>query len=288
MISTQFKQRLLSSSLGFFIIAISIYFSFNPLFQPVFVLLNALLISLALREYYHLVEHKGFQPLSFIAILFSIIYIFATAFSLHIPYYDALPSLVLLLSFIVFFLILFYRSTPPIVNLAVTVFGMIYLTIPLSCILKINYFFPSGTQDGRLWLAYVLTISKITDVGAYFIGKWKGHHLLAPFISPKKTIAGSLGGIIFALVISLGFALLSQFTEMKHIFHLTIWQSLWLGFLISVLSQAGDLSESLLKRDAGIKNSSRLPGLGGILDTVDSLVFTLPLMYLLLRMSLFD
>ena len=169
-------------------------------------------------------------------------------------------------------------------NLAITLFGIIYLTLPISCALRINYFFPEqAAQDGRLWLAYVLLVTKMTDIGAYFCGKTLGKNKLAPSISPKKTIEGALGGLGAALITSLIFTLLASTLT---IFPMSFLQSIWIGIAMSVLAQLGDLSESLLKRDAGVKDSSHLPGLGGMLDIVDSLIFTLPLMYLLLKMEI--
>jgi phosphatidate cytidylyltransferase len=158
------------------------------------------------------------------------------------------------------------------------------LTLPISCALRINYFFPThALEDGRLWLAYVLLVTKMTDIGAYFCGKIFGKNKLAPSISPKKTVEGALGGLGAALLTSLIFAFFaSHFAP----FHMTFLQSIWIGITMSILAQLGDLSESLLKRDAGVKDSSHLPGLGGMLDIVDSLVFTLPLMYLLLKMQI--
>lgn len=284
--SSQFKQRLLMGSFGTIALFFCIYYSYLYFFKPIFILLNAGIISLALLEYYHLAQHKGFQPLAMLGISSSVIYVAALGFSMHHAHLAGLPSLVLLGFFVLFFLMFFNQRHPPLINLALTVFGIAYLTIPLSCIIRINYFFPpEALQDGRLWVSYVLIISKITDVGAYFSGKCLGKTKLAPSISPKKTVEGALGGLAAALIASLLFWAFSHLTHTAS-FHITAGQSIWLGLLFSVLAQLGDLAESLLKRDAKVKDSSHLPGLGGILDVVDSLVFTLPLMYLLLQMQI--
>lgn len=282
-ITKQFKQRLLMSSLGILILAFVIYYSFTSFFKPIFILLNAGIISLALVEYYHLARNKGFQPLIAFGIGFSIVYILALSVSLHEVAWSELPSFVLLFSLLILFILFFKHQTLALGNLAITLFGIGYLIIPLSCVLRINYFFPADSlEDGRLWLAYVLVISKMTDIGAYFCGKIFGKNKLAPSISPKKTIEGALGGLGASLITSVLFTFfVSHFTT----FHMTFFQSLWIGFTISILAQLGDLSESLLKRDAGVKDSSSLPGLGGMLDVVDSLIFTLPFMYLLLEIG---
>lgn len=285
--SRQFKQRMLISSLSTIALFLCIYFSFTPIFKPIFILVTAAIAGLALYEYYHLCKLKGLQPLVSLGIGSSIAYFIALPFSFHHPALSGLPSLVLLFSFLLFFLAFFKEHSACLSNLAATVFGFVYLVIPLSCILRINYFFPPHElEDGRLWLAYVLIISKMTDVGGYFLGKCFGKTKLAPLISPKKTVEGAFGGVGAALFTSILFSLAIPFGQMEPAFHLTLWQSIWLGLLISILAQLGDLAESLLKRDAGVKDSSHLPGLGGILDVVDSLVFTLPLMYLMLQMHL--
>lgn len=282
-LSTQFKERLFAGSLTLTLVFISIFFSHQSLFKPIFIGLNTLLICFALIEYYRLVQQRGFEPLVYPALGCSIIYMLALALSFENSYLSTLPNLILLGSFIVLFST-FFRYFSPIGNLAVTIFGIIYLTIPLSCAMRINYFFPSNElTDGRLWLFYVLIVSKSTDVGGYFIGKWKGKTKLARITSPKKTLEGAIGGLCFAMIVSLLFA--SFYSNQTDLIKISLWQSLWLGLIISILAQLGDLTESLLKRDAGVKDSNRLPGLGGVLDTVDSLVFTLPFMYIFLEIQ---
>jgi phosphatidate cytidylyltransferase len=282
--SRQFKQRLLISSVGILALIFSIYYSYTSFFQPIFILLNAGVISLALLEYYHLAQNKGFRPLIVVGIASSIVYVIALSLSFHHPSLAGISPLILLLSLLFIFLAGFKQQPSALGNLAITLFGIGYLTIPLSCVLRINYFFPADAlEDGRLWLAYVLLVSKITDIGAYFCGKILGKTKLAPFLSPKKTIEGAIGGAGAALVASLIFTL---FASHLAAFNMTWSQSIWIGLTVSILAQLGDLAESLLKRDAGVKDSSHLPGLGGMLDIVDSLVFTLPLVYLFLEMHI--
>jgi phosphatidate cytidylyltransferase len=146
--------------------------------------------------------------------------------------------------------------------------------------------FPFGSiQDGRWWLIYVLAVTKMTDIGAYFCGKLFGKTKLAAYISPKKTIEGSLGGLIIGIVTSYVFSegMHGWLTPLPMI--LTVSQSIWLGGITSFLAQFGDLSESLLKRDMGVKDSNQLPGVGGMLDMMDSLVFTAPFIYIYLKAS---
>jgi phosphatidate cytidylyltransferase len=282
----QLKQRIIMSTLGIVGLTSTIYFSFNPFFKPIFILLTAAVIGLALVEYYQLSQHCKFKPLIELGLSSAIAYIGTVGLSLYYPIFEAVPSLVLLFALVLFFLAFLRDQKAPVGNLAVTLFGIAYLVIPLSCVLRINYFFPENIgQDGRLWLAYVLTVTKMTDMGAYIVGKAFGKNKLAPSISPNKTIEGSLGGTFASLLASYLFYQFSS-SSIAPPFHLTAWQALGLGITFSLLSQVGDLGESLLKREAGIKDSSRLPGLGGALDVVDSLIFTFPLMYLLLQMRI--
>src|SRR5262245_10408538 len=156
----QFKQRLLASSLGILALVICIYYSFTPSFKPIFVLFFAGIISIALFEYYQLAQRKGFRPSVSLGIGSTIVYFIGVAFYLHYSYLDTLPSFILLGSLLLLFLIFFNQYPSSIGNLAVTLFGIVYLTIPLSCALRINYFFPDrAMEDGRIWLAYVLIVS---------------------------------------------------------------------------------------------------------------------------------
>lgn len=286
MLSNQLKERLLLGSLGIPVLIFIIYFSYIPLFKPVFVLSTLLITTLALLEFYQLALNKGIQPLIYPGMSCTIAYLLGVYTALQNPSLYWLPPFILFISLLIFFSAFFKKNENSLVNLAVTLLGFAYLTIPLSFILKLNYFvIPSSYWDGRLWLTYVIIVTKMTDVGGYFFGKMLGRTKLAPLISPKKTIEGALGGILLALVTSLFFYYL-QSTHSSLSLHITLWQSIWMALLISLFAQFGDLSESILKRDAGIKDSGHLPGLGGVLDIVDSLVFTLPLMYFILEIGL--
>lgn len=279
----QFQERLISGSVGFLALYFTIFFSNLSFFQPFFILFTAIATGVALYEYYCLTVQKGFSPLYKIGILSSSIYILGVGYTIYFPQLSELPSFILLGTLLLCFLYYFQKGESPLGNLAVTLFGILYVTLPLACVIKINYFFPfGGAEDGRLWLAYVLAVSKITDVAAYFTGMLKGKSKLAPNISPKKTKEGAIGGLLAAISLSFLFGLASAFGLIP--FHLTLWQSLWIGSLLSILAQLGDLTESLLKRDAKVKDSNDLPGLGGMLDIIDSLVFTLPFLYLLLQL----
>lgn len=280
------QQRLIISGLSVVCLLIIITASYNSLFAPFFALFTSAVIGLAQWEYYHIAKAKNCQPLVKIGIIGTVAYVFAIFLRAHFLWAVMLPEIVLGLILIGAFSYYFIKGTDPFVNLAITLFGIFYLTIPLSCLIDINYFHSEPiVRDGRWALLYLLLVTKMTDTAAFFIGKKFGRRKLSPYISPKKTWEGAFGGLAGAMITSVVLYILFNLFSNNPPLGLTFWQSLWLSFLISIAGQFGDLAESLLKRDVGVKDSSHLPGLGGMLDIVDSLVFTSPLMYIFLEMN---
>jgi CDP-diglyceride synthetase len=158
---------------------------------------------------------------------------------------------------------------------AFTLLAFLYLPWSLGYVLLLR-----ETPDPGLglWtLSLPLVASFATDTGAYFGGRFFGRHKLAPEISPGKTLEGSMGGILFSFL-----ALLAYTALVREVFPFGLLE-LWLfSLLLSLAAQLGDLAESMLKRFAGVKDSGRfLPGHGGLLDRLDSLLFTFPLTYFL-------
>lgn len=280
------QQRLIVSSVAIVLLIISITFSHHPYFAPLFVLLAAAAISVALLEFYAIPQAKGYQPLIKVGILATAAFAFAVYINTQWPMGKMLPEIVLGLTLVSAFSYFFAKGNDPFINLAVTLFGILYLTIPLSALIGINYFhMPPFVTDGRWCLVYLLAVTKMTDAFAYFVGKKWGKRKLSPYISPKKTLEGALGGFLGAVLASVILYMVFQFVFEVPPFNLSLSQSIWLAILISVAAQFGDLAESLLKRDVGIKDSSHLPGLGGMLDIFDSLIFTAPLMYIFLHLQ---
>lgn len=130
---------------------------------------------------------------------------------------------------------------------------------------------PFWQEEGLRYLFLVLFIVSASDVFAYYGGKRFGKNLLSPEISPKKTLEGALSGVVMATVVALIFGWLS---------HIPLIHAGIMGVLIAIVAQVGDLSESLIKRDAGFKDSGNLiPGHGGILDRTDSYIFAAAVAY---------
>ena len=119
----------------------------------------------------------------------------------------------------------------------------------------------------------------LTDIGCYYVGTKLGKHKLAPVISPNKTIEGSIGGAVFSV---LSAEVIGLYLGLNWI------TAFFAGIICTVFAQIGDLCESLLKRDAGVKDSgTSLPGHGGFLDRTDSFVFTIPIMYYFCKCFIF-
>ncbi len=185
-----------------------------------------------------------------------------------------------------FFRLLFRHENPPATNsdIATTILGFIYLGfLPCHLILLRNLCPHNIVIDpSKPWLdpgvaylwATMFTIWS-TDVFAYYAGKIFGKNLLYPQVSPKKTVEGSIGGLIAAIFFNtLVFYLSDNYIFKCHPFNFQLIQAPFMAIMVSVAAQLGDLCESLLKRDAGVKNSSEIiPGHGGLLDRGDSVLF---------------
>ena len=189
------------------------------------------------------------------------------------------PEAVFFLSILILFARHFQRKEGAIVDLAVSAFGLLYIALPLGMILGILHG-PHG-EDGRIWTAYLIATTKITDIGAYFGGNLWGRRKLAPMISPGKTLEGALCVLALSALTSFLFYLWSTWNQ-SFLFTLDAVEWIALGLILGCIAQFGDLSESLLKRDANKKDSNTLPGLGGVLDAVDSLLFNAPIVYFFL------
>jgi phosphatidate cytidylyltransferase len=136
------------------------------------------------------------------------------------------------------------------------------------------YFFIETRDAGIVYIFYSLFMIWATDSGAYFIGKATGKTKLWPEISPNKTVEGSIGGVVSALIVAVLFAIFSEINA-------TIFTLMAITVVLSIFGQIGDLVQSAFKRHFNVKDSGNiLPGHGGILDRFDSLLFVLPLLHL--------
>lgn len=225
------------------------------------------IIFVASKEYVQILEHKGFYPSLKVMFLAQVIIGV-------IAYFQRFDLVAVALTFCAigaFMWVLFRGRQPYIANVATTVLGMIYCGwFPLHLIFLRNLS-SDRFHDGLGFVVLMFTAVLATDIGCYYAGRHLGKHKLAPVISPNKTIEGSIGGAIAAVI---GALIIGYFIGLEWYF------SVMLGLLCTIFGQIGDLCESLIKRDAGVKDSGHsLPGHGGFLDRTDSFILTIPVMY---------
>ncbi len=260
-----------------------IAFSANPIVSGLVVAATAAMAGVGVWEYAKLASTKGVKPAVLLMVIVAACEVVAFFIGHKWIHSQELPVFVFAIGVGLFFLNRFRKAEEALVNVAVDFFGVAYVAVPLSYMLAILYpINPFPSMDGRWWLFYLIVVTKITDVGAYFVGRIWGKTALAPTLSPKKTVEGAAGGLVCAVLFSLGIVFLGRMYA-GTAFPLEYPDALWLGILIGVFGQIGDLAESLLKRDADVKDSNRIPGLGGVLDMIDSLIFTAPIVYFYLR-----
>ena len=225
------------------------------------------IIVVASKEYVKILKHKGFFPSIKIMVLSELI----LAWVAYVQRFDLAALVLTLCAMASFMWVLFCGRQPYIANVATTLLGIVYCGwFPLHIIFLRNMHCDKY-DSGLGFVVLMFTAILLTDIGAYYIGRHFGKHKLAQVISPNKTIEGSLGGIFFAVA---GAFIVGYFIDLQW------YLSIIAGLLCTVFAQLGDLSESLIKRDAGVKDSGdSLPGHGGFLDRTDSFVFTIPIMY---------
>ena len=281
MIFHDLAKRAIYTIISLLIIAVLLIFAYVPVVAWMITLLTAALGGIAMWEFVKLTNLSSKKHYRQLLIISAVVIIIGCYLSTLKTTFSMLPLALLFLGIIAVFIYHFNKIKGCTQSIAQGFFGLFYVAVPLGLILKILYLYSACKvgHEGRMWLVYLLVVTKITDVGAYFGGRLFGNKKLAASISPGKTVAGALSGFVVAIAFSFLFYALSHLLPN---FFLTFYESLWLGALIGVLGQVGDLAESLLKRAADVKDSNRLPGLGGVLDMVDSLLFTAPLIYFFL------
>ncbi|HEN21137.1 MAG TPA: phosphatidate cytidylyltransferase, partial [Desulfobacteraceae bacterium] len=151
------------------------------------------------------------------------------------------------------------------------VFGPLYVALPLVMLIMIDHL-----PNGNIWIFFILVVIFANDTGGFYFGRLLGRHKLHVSVSPNKTWEGAIGGTVSSLIAGFLFLYLMDFQKPGIIV-------MSLVLLISMSGQIGDLAESMLKRNCGIKDSGCiLPGHGGILDRIDGLLFSIPVLYLYL------
>jgi phosphatidate cytidylyltransferase len=255
-------RRTVVSLISITLATLLVVFAYSDFIKPLVLAFLALLSGIATWEYVQLAQAKGGTLLS------RHLVVFAALLTLSFALSGIGSVVVVLVALFVLFGLHFKEFKGSIIDLALSSFGLLYVAVPLGMLLAILY--SPGERDGRIWIAYLIAVTKLTDMGAYFGGQLLGRNKLAQAISPSKTIEGALSGLVVALLVSYLFYFLGT---------ITLIEAIVLGLVLGLLGQFGDLAESMLKRDAKKKDSNTLPGLGGVLDTVDSLLFTAPVLF---------
>ena len=236
------------------------------------------IVILASKEYIKILNHKGFLPSSIVIVISSFLFAALAYFNR----FDLVALAFTACSALAFLSVLFKGKQPYIANVATTILGFVYCgwfplhllflrdlgSYPLyDGIIKQNV----GTE-GAGYALFLFFAVILTDSFCYYTGCRFGKHKLSHVISPNKTIEGAIGGTATCVIFCLIFGIwVMQFPW---------YHALILGFLIAACAQIGDLCESMIKRDAGVKDSSNvLPGHGGFLDRTDSFIFTIPIVH---------
>ncbi|MCM8787606.1 MAG: phosphatidate cytidylyltransferase [Candidatus Omnitrophica bacterium] len=260
------KKRLITS------IILSALTFLAIIYYPLFVVLITVFIFIGLYEFFYMIEKKEvklFKPFGlFVGVLIPI------TISYRLSIKEGWQFLFVVIGiFLLFLLELTKKEThQPVLSISATIFGIIYISLCFSFLIRIRQF-----PQGERLVGFLILVTKSSDVGAYLFGKKYGRTLLLERVSPKKTLEGSVGGFLTSLTIGIIF---SQFVKV-----LTFIENFFLIIILAIISQLGDLFESLIKRDCQVKDSGKiLPGMGGVLDVIDSLIFTAPTFYLYIAM----
>jgi phosphatidate cytidylyltransferase len=282
-----FLRRLTSFVVLWTIVLTALFSSYPLISDYVFIVIMVSLGMTGLAEFYGLVAKRGLVCFERWGIFGGLLLMVGTFLNLtgHIGTSGS-PARVndFETGFLILFVLglclrqFFARSnTAGILAISTTLFGLMYVPWLLNFIQKIN-FFPK--VQGHYYLLYFIVVTKFSDCGAYVVGSLIGKHKMIPRISPAKTWEGFAGAIFGSALTSIIFV---YFFKDK-MFGMNQVHAIILGVVLGLAAVVGDLIESLFKREAGVKDSGRFfPGIGGILDLLDSLLFNAPIMYLYLR-----
>ena len=228
---------------------------------------EAIIISMALHEFYKAFEEKSIKPLYYIGYIFSIYLLIKNYLRLPITYTYTVVFILFLIA-----IIPILKVKRNVIDIMVTFFGIFYVGVLIDFIVLTMDDFSRGNI--YVWLIFIIAF--MTDTFAYFAGYLFGKHKLIPKVSPKKTIDGSIGGTLGSTLICLGFG---------YIFNIDLMAVVLLGFFGSIIAQMGDLFASSIKRYVGIKDYGKLiPGHGGILDRFDSVILVAPFVYSIINL----
>lgn len=283
-----FRRRLASTLLLWVLVLGTILSGYEQLF---FVTIAGIGL-LGLWEFYEMLDRRGVPNFKLTALICAVLY-FAASFYAFRSYgpeksYDFELAVLVVFLLVVFARQMFQRTRDrnPLETMAYTLFGLLYVVWLFNFLTKIVYLPPRGPlgeTTGQYYVLYLLLVTKFSDMGAYIAGSLFGKHKLVPHISPHKSWEGLVGAIVMATAGSFGLWLLIP--ERLAVF--TATDVAILGVLLGGAAVIGDLAESIVKRGADAKDSGGLlPGIGGVLDLIDSVLFTAPILFFYMRLVL--
>lgn len=227
-----------------------------------------LVACIGMYELYKAVSKK-LKPVHLLGFVMEIMYIAFIDKGLSITYFEMFFMAITLL---ILMCLIFLHRTNNVIDGAVTIFGFAYVGMLMSCAYQIR-----AEHFALVWLPFMCAWG--SDTGAYLVGRKIGKHKLAPALSPHKSIEGSIGGMISAAILCGLYCWLSGKFDLKLIPAFCL-----IGVVGSIFGQLGDLAASSIKRYTGIKDYGHImPGHGGVLDRFDSVLFTLPIIYIFVK-----
>ena len=220
------------------------------------------ILAMALREFYKAFNAKDIHPIENIGYIFIAYMGLKNILNLGVEY-----TYIMIFVLFIYSITYLLRCKNNVIDIAITFFSIFYVAISIDFIvLTINSF-----ERGAIYVWTIFIVAFLTDTFAYFTGYLFGKHKLIPKVSPKKTVEGSVGGILGSTIICVAFG---------YFFKIDLKVIVFLGFFGSIVAQFGDLFASSIKRYVGIKDYGKLiPGHGGILDRFDSVILVAPFVY---------
>jgi phosphatidate cytidylyltransferase len=266
---------------------------------PVVALLVLLAVAaVAQLEFYNMIHAGGLHSRSLVGTLCGAVLIISTyvtigpaATAIARAYYWEQVVLVGSLAAVLLAQVMQRHDSRALASIGCTLLGIWYVPFLFNFITRIVFVWTGVdgvdriAHTGRLMLFYLIIVVKMNDAGGYFVGRFLGRHRMAPTISPAKTWEGFVGGLLASVAASLVFfrvtgnAIGDVDVSVRH--------AVVLSLVLAVTGVMGDLFESMMKRSVGVKDSgSFIPGMGGLLDVVDSLLFGAPVLYVYVRVFL--
>jgi phosphatidate cytidylyltransferase len=268
-------NRVATSVVGFAVVCLLVYFGWVTLL-PGLLLVGAV----GLHEYIRMLDRNDIDVRRISLYIFGLALVVASVPSLPAPYRGGSWREIVLGGAFFYFLVIevIKPGERPLERMVYSLFGLLYIPWLLGYFLLLRY--TPDADEGLLYFALPLLATFAADIGGFFAGSLFGRRKLAPEVSPNKTIEGAIGGLAASFVLVL---------------IVTNWAGIWSLFdaflyavMVAAASQLGDLSQSLIKRALKTKDTgSLLPGHGGVLDRIDSLLFAVPITYIFLQLAVF-